>query len=125
MSITISYPDKEDSRSIFRKNIGRCFLNKSNNSFLAKWEIDWTSKNLVNLSEENVEFQKRLEKEISNYIQENFSFCVFETDAKKDRFEIEAKLISTIHACDQCEPSQDWLGRFSPKDNVHHTSLTK
>src|SRR3989338_11170124 len=54
-------------RSIFRKNIGRGFLNKSNNSFLAKWEIDWTSKNLVNLSEENVEFQKRLEKEISNY----------------------------------------------------------
>ncbi len=32
------------NRSIFRKNIGRCFLKKEKSPYLALWELDTTSK---------------------------------------------------------------------------------
>ncbi len=32
------------NRSIFRKNIGRCLLNKTQNPYLINWELDTTSK---------------------------------------------------------------------------------
>ncbi len=32
------------NRSIFRKNIGRCFLNKEYNAYLNLWELDTTSR---------------------------------------------------------------------------------
>ncbi len=35
---------KNKNRSIFRKNIGRCFLNKDKNKYLDLWELDITSR---------------------------------------------------------------------------------
>ncbi len=112
-------------RSIFRKNIGRAILNKINDPFLKYWELDLTSKlsrdkylNLIDL-----EKQKSIEKEVSKYIQNNFSFVVIQVDNKKDRLDLESKFISTISLCTNCRPSKNWLGIYSPKEKIQKGGL--
>ena len=38
------YKEERKDRSIFRKNIGRCFLNKEQNEYLKIWNYDLTPK---------------------------------------------------------------------------------
>ena len=66
------------NRSIFRKNIGRALLNKESNPYLKYWELDTTSKadKEKNLKLLDLEFEAKLEREISDYIKTNFSFCI-------------------------------------------------
>jgi hypothetical protein len=112
-------------RSIFRKNIGRALLNKEKDLFLEKWEIDLTTKNakekfgsLIDLNR-----QKETEKKVSDYIQENFSFVVFEVKDKVRRLELESKIISTLSSCKDCKPSNNWLGLCSTKEKIRKSGL--
>ncbi len=112
-------------RSIFRKNIGRALLNKDRDSFLKEWELDLTTKNTREQFSDKIDFdkQKQVEKKVTNNIQENFSFVVFEVPEKDRRLKIESKIISTVSICTECKPSNNWLGLFSPKDKIRKSGL--
>ena len=112
-------------RSIFRKNIGRAILNKSKNPLLKYWELDLTTKKAKERHLKQLDFnkQKQIEKEVTSYIQNNFSFIVFGIDNKQKRLEFESKIISTISKCEACKPSKKWLGLFSPKDKIKESGL--
>ncbi len=112
-------------RSIFRKNIGRAILNKRRDPYLKIWEFDLTTRNkkaefshLV-----NKEYQSQIEREVSKYIQDNFSFSVFKVEDKNKRLELESKLISTVSLCNDCGPSKNWLGRYSSKEKIKISGL--
>jgi len=112
-------------RSIFRKNIGRTILSQNNDSFLKQWEWDLTTrvkkdKYLPLLDKEK---QVQIEKQVTAYIQEAFSFAVFEVNTKEQRLGLEAKIISTVSLCNECKPSRDWLGNFSPKHKIRESGL--
>jgi hypothetical protein len=112
-------------RSIFRKNIGRAILNKTEDPFLEQWEIDLTTrKNQAKYSHE-IEFnrQKEIESRVSQFIQKNFSFSVFPIKDKTKRLKMEAKLISTVSLCNDCGPSPKWLGNCSPKKKIRESGL--
>jgi len=112
-------------RSIFRKNIGRAFLNRENNSFLEYWEMDLTSKK-ARLELENkvdLNLKNKTESKVSNYIQNNFSFATFQINNKNTRLYFEKKLISTISLCSECNPSKEWLGNFSTKEKIRKSGL--
>lgn len=113
------------NRSIFRKNIGRCFLNKENNAYLNLWELDTTSRidKAKNLKLLDLTFEKQIEREISNYVQTNLSFCVFEIDTKDDRLFWESKIVSTLAKALDIEPSDKWLGSHSTKDKIKASGL--
>ncbi len=112
-------------RSIFRKNIGRAILAQNSDVFLEQWEWDLTTR--VNkdkyLSLLDQEKQSDIEREVSLYIQEAFSFVVFGVDTKDDRLNLESKIISTASLCDECKPSNDWLGSSSPKYKICESGL--
>jgi hypothetical protein len=112
-------------RSIFRKNIGRALLNKDKDVFLKKWELDLTTRNAKDLHSDSVDFekQKEIEKRVTKQIQDNFSFVVFQIDEKDKRLEFEAKIISTVSLCEDCKPSENWLGNFSPKEKIVKSGL--
>lgn len=112
-------------RSIFRKNIGRCILNKAKDNFLEKWEIDLTTKEAKDKFSKEIDFskQKETEKQVTSYIQDNFSFIVFQINDKMKRLELESKIISTISQCEECKPSKNWLGFFSPKEKIRKAGL--
>ena len=117
--------NENKDRSIFRKNIGRALLNKNKDSFLDKWEIDLTSKKSKDKFFNKIDFekQKEIEKRVSKYIQDNFSFVVFKIDDKEKRLEFESKIISTISLCEECKPSINWLGLYSPKEKIRRSGL--
>lgn len=112
-------------RSIFRKNIGRCLLNKAKDPFLKVWEIDLTPKQTRNLYGSKVDPTKKeaLEKEISHYLRSNFSFVVVEVGDRVQRLELESKLIATLSLCEECQPSKDWLGCHSPLAKIRESGL--
>jgi hypothetical protein len=116
--------NENKDRSIFRKNIGRALLNKKDDPFLDSWELDLTTRDSKE-KHKNVDFekQKQVEKQVSNYIQQNFSFVVFPIENKEKRLEIESKIISTISLCKQCGPSDGWLGLQSPKQKIQESGL--
>lgn len=112
-------------RSIFRKNIGRCLLNKTADPYLPVWELDLTTRAAKELhgSKINVSKQKQIEEEISDYMRKNFFFVVIQVDDKNERLDLESKLISTVSLCQKCGPSQKWLGNHSPKEKIKEGGL--
>lgn len=116
-------PNKD--RSIFRKNIGRALLNQRQDPFLKAWELDLTSRKARERFAGAIDFdyQSRVETEVSEFIRNNFSFAVFEVRGEKERIAWESKLISTLSRCDECTPSDGWLGRSSPKEKIVRSGL--
>jgi len=107
-------------RSIFRKNIGRALLNKDKDPFLAQWEIDLTTRKAKDMYYDKIDLgkQENIEKKVTRYIQDNFTFVVFRVDDKEKRLHFESRMISTISLCDECGPSKKWLGQFSPNEKL-------
>lgn len=111
-------------RSIFRKNIGRALLNRDHDPFLPSWELDLTTRAM---KEKHVEIdldrQRTIERAVSDYIQKRFSFVVVRFDQKDERLMLESKMISTVSLCDECSPSANWLGLYSPKARIRDSGI--
>ncbi len=117
--------NENKDRSIFRKNIGRALLNREKDHFLEQWNIDLTTRKAKTSHKDKIDLekQKAIEKKVTKYMQNNFSFVVFEVPEKEDRLKIEAKSISTLSLCKDCQPSKNWLGLFSPKEKIRKSGL--
>ncbi len=113
------------NRSIFRKNIGRCILNKDKSYYLPLWELERTARadKERNLKLLDLDFERQVEKKISDYIQANLSFCVFQVESKDRRLFWESKCISTIAKSNELKPSKNWLGNYSPKKKIRAAGL--
>lgn len=112
-------------RSIFRKNIGRALLSRKDDAFLEQWNWDLTTRENKDklLPLLDIETQRQIEQEVSQYIQENFSFTVFKVSSKEQRLDLESKIISSISLCNECKPTDDWLGNSSPVDKIRKSGL--
>ena len=116
--------EKKD-RSIFRKNIGRCILNRDNDPFLEFWELDLTSSAAKAEYAAKIDLKKQneIESRVSEYIRGHLRFVTFEVRDKDRRLELESKIISAVSLCESCGPSTTWLGRHSPKDEITMSGL--
>jgi hypothetical protein len=112
-------------RSVFRKNIGRALLKKAEDPFLSQWELDLTTRIAREKYQEQIDNQylASVEKMVSGYLQEHFSFAVFEIPDKETRLNLESKIISTVSKCEECKPSLTWLGLYSPKAKIRESGL--
>jgi hypothetical protein len=112
-------------RSIFRKNIGRALLAKTNDPFAPHWEIDLTdaAAKVKHAGAVDQARQSEVERDVSQRIQSSFTFVVFEVETKEDRLCLESKLISTVSLCMDCQSSPTWLGRYSPKLKIRESGL--
>ena len=48
---------------------------------------------------------------------------MFGVEGKAQRPDLESKLISTVSLCQECKPSKDWLGLYSPKEKIREGGL--
>jgi hypothetical protein len=115
-------------RSIFRKNIGRALLNRDSHSYLEVWEIDFTTESSQDQFGHlrDIPLEKRIEKEITRIIREDFSFRFVLLADQKLRMGgsgLESRLIGTLARCGECRPSLGWLGRYSPKPAIRQSGL--
>ena len=66
-----------------------------------------------------------IEKEVSTYMRENFSFVVFEVETQKEREDWEEKLTSTLGQAGKngLISFPNWLGKYSSNTNVKTSGL--
>ena len=119
---------KPSDRSIFRKNIGRALLNKDKDSYLQIWNIDFTiSKNRERWrTKRNIKKEKEVEEKITKILREKFSFrfIILEEQSKRmGNKGLESSLIGTLAHCKLCEPSANWLGKYSPVQKIKEGKL--
>lgn len=112
-------------RSIFRKNIGRCLLSRDADPFLECWELDLTTSAAKAKYKDRIDFDKQrtVEQQVTEYMQRNFSFVVFEVPTKEERLVLESRIASTVSLCPHCRPTKQWLGRHSPKQKIRDSGL--
>ena len=117
--------NENKDRSIFQKNIGRALLNGKGDTFLKQWELDLTSRKDKEKYRHVIDFKKqaRVEKAVTEYIQNQLSFVAFQVDNKEERLSLESKMISTVSLCKECKPSRNWLGLSSPKTKIRESGL--
>jgi hypothetical protein len=112
-------------RSIFRKHVGRCILTRRDDPFLETWDIDLTTRQ-ARAKFEHVVDKKRLgevEQEVSDYMNDNFSFVVLRVDDKADRLAAESGILSVIADCGGCRASDSWLGQYHPNAAIRGSGL--
>lgn len=109
------------NRSIFRKNIGRCYLNREQDPYLPLWELDHTKPG--HQERMNSEKERELEASISAYIQANISFALVRVESREERLRLESRIISTVSLCEECGPSEGWLGMESTKEKIRRSGL--
>lgn len=119
------FVNENKDRSIFRKNIGRAFLEKNNDPFQKQWEWDLTSSEAKQIYSQKLDNkqQAKTEKRITRYIQSNLSFTVVPVKSKKQRLDLESCLIALVAQCNDCKPSKGWLGLHSPIPAIKDSGL--
>lgn len=119
------FENENKNRSILRKYIGGCILNKLDDSYVNIWRKNTTrtkvKKNLKELI--NVEYERKIEEQVTKYIIENLSFVVIEEDDKNKRTFIKNELISEISRCEECNQSTNWLGNYAVNHKVKNSGL--
>lgn len=114
------YFNENKDRSIFRKNIGRAILNKRNDLYLKKWELDFTTREMRQKygAVRNTAYEQQIESEVTDYIRRNISFIVFEVNDVKQRLRLEEGIIASIAQSNDYMSSSTWLGRYSTEEAI-------
>lgn len=112
-------------RSIFRKHIGRALLSRAGDPFLEHWDIDLTTRDNRVKYERLVDLEKQgaTEKEVTQYIQDKFSFVTLSVPDDQERKELETQLIGTVSSCADCQSSAQWLGRHHPNHRIASSGM--
>jgi hypothetical protein len=119
------YVNENKDRSIFRKNIGRALLARHQDPFLEHWDLDLTSRANRDRFEALVDMDRQaaVERSVSDYIRAAFSFVTIGEPDPEERLALKNALIGTVFACRDCGPSNEWLGRHSPKAKIRDSGL--
>ena len=99
--------------SVFRKHLGGAVLRRRNpDDFrLGRW-----------LKQDTPTFEE-VEELVTNRLAADFTFkCIMVKD-KKERLDLEERLIATLAKCPGCEPSKDWLGYYAGSEEIRQSSL--
>jgi len=119
---------KPSDRSIFRKNIGRALINRNGINYLQTWEIDFTTRENRQLygNIRDIDIERRIELMITTTLRERFYFRFIIIDSQLERMGskgLESSLIGTVASCKLCKPSDNWLGKHSPKKEIRESGL--
>jgi hypothetical protein len=109
--------------SVFRKHIGRAILTKTNRgSYLPIWNL--TNKQVA-LKRDTINWAKEneIEKEVSAFIEEYFTFSIVQINKEVQRMDLEVKLISSLAFEAFNLPSKNWLGHFHPDLKIQQSGL--
>jgi len=119
--LELHYSGNKNS-SVFRKFLGGAILRKSDPRhpclLPAPGKGHWEKQDMP-----TCEKCEPIETEVSKLLRDDFWFRCIEIDDQNLRNALEKKLIATISLCRVCEPSENWLGKFTYSENVRGSGL--
>jgi hypothetical protein len=114
--------DRENHNgSIFRKNIGKAILNRRADPYLAVWTLN--TDRPENATHVDPEREAAIEREVSAYLRDNLSFAVFQINDAQQRLRLEEAIIATLNRAVDFQPSDTWLGQFSPEWEIRNSGM--
>lgn len=119
------YLTENKDGSILRKNIGLALLNKEKNPYLDIWNLDISKPEAIAIyaGKINHDYQARIERQVTQYLQNNITFVCIQVDDPSLRLRLEEGLISTLAHSVDFYASDQWLGRLNPKQKLANSSL--
>lgn len=120
------FDEEKQRNSVFRKHLGRCFLNKKQDSYLENWDLPFKKKEDIEKykGKVNLDYELKYEKLITDYIRKNFSFVVIPNmQSTSQRLNLEAYLIGTIAQETISSASENWLGKYHPDPKINQGKL--
>ena len=125
-----NYFNKNKNFTFFRKHIGCAILKKRNDPFFKQW-LAANTRFPEPVAPENRKKLKKTEQEVTDYIMDNLMFSVISkkafsaiSDLNANTInQIKSRLLSTINACPNCAPSQNWLGAHHPDSRIRNSGL--
>ncbi len=105
---------KNKDGSIFRKNIGRTFLNASNDDCLNTWEME---------SYDNSIIKQAVENAVSEYMRNNYTFTCIRVNNKFQRLRLEEGIIASLNKSSDFKPSPDWFGNMHPNPVIRQSGM--
>lgn len=112
--------------SVFRKHIGRCYLNIEKDNYLEHWNRPFKSRVEKEIHAEfvDLEYEKQYEDMVTKHIHENLSFAVIPKIFNREyRDRIESGLISTLNQSTKKISSEKWLGNFHPDHRIRNAKI--
>ena len=121
----VQHFESNKNNSVFRQHIGSCFLSEENNPYLDVWKLQMNPKKMREKYGHMIdeELEEKIERKIDAYIRNNFFFSVLKVDDKDGRLNLKNEMISTISLCNECRPSNEWLGLKSPEEKIKESGL--
>ena len=117
-----SYERKDGS--VFRKNIGKAILNRNHDPYLGIWSMNSSKKStMIGVEGYDPTYQKTIEKIVSQYMREHFSFTCFPVSTEVERLRLEEGIIATLNGANDFNASSDWLGKYSPKPEIVQSGM--
>ncbi|MEH6745828.1 MAG: hypothetical protein V7670_03230 [Maribacter arcticus] len=117
---------KRRRKSVFKKHVGRCFLNIANDPYLEHWDRPFKSRKDKEKHKGFVdeEYEKKYEELVTNHINEKLSFVIIPKifDPKK-RERIEMGLISLLNQSSEKIASKKWLGNSHPDIRIRNAKI--
>lgn len=74
----------------------------------------------------NIDKEKQIESQITKILRETFSFEYIPLEGQETRIGregLESRLIGTISCCSLCQPSKNWLGKYSLVPEIRNGKL--
>lgn len=99
--------------SIFRKHLGSAIMRRRNpeDSRVDKW------------LKHDTPTLKEVEELVTNKLAADFTFKCIAVEDKKERLNLEERLIATLAKCPDCEPSMEWLGHYAASEEIRQSGL--
>lgn len=70
-----------------------------------------------------MEKQADVEKEVSEYIREKFTFMCLQVEDKDQRLRLESGIIATLNSQSDFNPSKNWLGNYNTESQLKDSGL--
>lgn len=110
--------------SIFRKNIGKAILFKNKHPYLDIWNLDSSRRGMTTSFEGyDPEIQRKIEKTVSTYMREHFSFVCFPVLSEKERLRLEEGIVATLNMTKDFTASPAWRGKYSPHRQISESGM--
>jgi hypothetical protein len=110
--------------SIFRKNVGKAILQKNRDPYLKIWNKNSSKKSsMIGVDGYDAVYQKSIERIVSQYMREHFSFVCFPVSTMAERHRLEEGIIASLNgSADFCAGSS-WLGNHSPEHEIVQSGM--